>query len=219
MSETKQLVIFGAGGRVGAFAIKEALARGLTVRAVLRHPEQLHIRHQNLSIVTGDVLRRSDVEAGVLGMHAVVSTVGQRRGSARDTMEIFARNLVPAMQAARVERVVTLLGAGVSLPDDGPASFGRRLVIGAMKLLARHVLEDAQHHADALRASDLRWTIVRPPRIVDGPPRAHIQAAPFLSLGAGDTIVAEDVARFMIGEALEERFVRQAPMVASTDKA
>jgi putative NADH-flavin reductase len=215
-NSVKRVVIFGAGGRVGQLLTAEVLRREIAVKAVLRDPSKLALRHDLLTVTKGDVLRAEDVVAGVEGVDAVLSAVGQRRGSAHDTMTQFGGHLVSAMERAQVTRVVSLLGAAVVMPGDGPPDFGRRLVMTAMKLLARHVLEDAQRHADILRASSLAWTIARPPRIVDGPPRATIEAAAFRSLGGRSTITAADVARFMMSELVEQKFVREAPMITSS---
>lgn len=65
------------------------------------------------------------------------------------------------MEAHDVERFVTPVSAGVRHEDDG-VSLGGRLVVGAMKVLARATLVDARSHVAAVRASDLRWMVIRP---------------------------------------------------------
>jgi putative NADH-flavin reductase len=107
---------------------------------------------------------------------------------------------------------VTLVGAGV--PDErDPGSLGRTLMRGVMKLVARHVLEDAERHAHTVRASGLEWTLVRPPRLTDGPRRGTYRTG-WLKLGPRESISRADLAEFMLHAAANGTFVRQAPMVS-----
>jgi putative NADH-flavin reductase len=107
---------------------------------------------------------------------------------------------------------VTLVGAGV--PDERDAgSLGRTVMRGLMKLVARHVLEDAERHAEIVRGSDLEWTLVRPPRLTDGPKKGEYRTG-YLQLGGTNTISRADLAAFMLRLAGEGRYVREAPMVS-----
>jgi putative NADH-flavin reductase len=138
--------------------------------------------------------------------------MGHVSGSPKDLMAQLARHLVPAMKKQGVSRLVTLLGAGVHDPAD-PSSFGRTVMLGVMKLLMGHLLEDGEAHARLVRESGLEWTIVRPPRLTEGPRKGQYRTG-HLALGPSAQISRADLADFMLRQLTDDTFVRQAPMVS-----
>jgi len=207
-----KLTIFGATGKTGRHVVEQALDTGFEVTAFVRDPGKLDLRHDRLRVVQGDVADAAKVREAVRGQDAVISALGQTKTSAKDVLTVAARHLVPAMREEGARRLVTLVGAGV--PDErDTGSLGRTLMRGLMKLVARHVLEDAEHHAEIVRASDLEWTLVRPPRLTDGPKQGEYRTG-YLQLGGTNTISRADLADFMLKLAADGRYVREAPMVS-----
>jgi putative NADH-flavin reductase len=145
---------------------EQALAAGHEVTAFVRDPAKLGLNHERLRVVQGDIADAERMAEAVTGQDAAISALGQTRTSSRDILTVAARNLLPAMRQAGVRRFVSLVGAGVADERD-TGSLGRTLMLGLMRLVARHLLEDAERHAELVRASDLRWTLVRPPHMAD----------------------------------------------------
>jgi putative NADH-flavin reductase len=207
-----KLTIFGATGKTGRHVVEQALAEGHEVTAFVRDAAKLDLHHERLRILQGDVTDAVRMREAVRGQDAVISVLGQTKTSSKDMLTVAARNLVPSMQEAGVRRLVTLVGAGV--PDErDTGSLGRTFMRGLMKLVARHVLEDAERHAEIVRASELAWTLVRPPRLTDGPKQGEYQTG-YLQLGGTHSIARADVADFMLKLATDGRYVREAPMVS-----
>lgn len=204
------IAVFGANGRTGRLVVDEALAGGHHVRAYVRDAARLPAGRPGLTVHEGQVDDPAAIKAAITGADAVISALGSGGG----TLTRFAEALIPQMQAAGVSRVVSLIGAGVSEPGD-PGSLGRTAMLTLMRLLAGGVLKDAEAHAKLLRASPLRYTLVRPPRLTEGPATGRLQSAPSLALGPGHSISRADLAAFMLECALADSFVRQSPMVAS----
>jgi uncharacterized protein YbjT (DUF2867 family) len=117
------------------------------------------------------------------------------------------------MKAQGVRRIVSLVGAGVKDPAD-QTSLGRAVMLGLMSLVARDILSDAERHAELLRASGLDWTLVRPPRLTQGPRQGRYRHAPALKLGPGSSLSRADLAEFMLTLTTEGGYVGQAPMVS-----
>ena len=68
--------------------------------------------------------------------------------------------------------------------------------------------------ADRLRAADdIDWTLVRIPRVVNGPPTGRARSGR-LRLGPWSTVTDGDVARFMLDRLDDGTHLRAAPMVA-----
>lgn len=206
-----KIVVFGASGRTGRLVVEQALAAGHEVTAVVRDPGKLAIADEALRVVQGAADQPDTIGAAVLGAQAVISAVGSGKG----TLTALAQNLVPAMSAAGVHRLVSLVGAGVSTPGD-QHSLGRTVMLGLMHLVARDVLADAVQHAKDVEASSLDWTLVRPPRLTDGPATGRITHAAHMVLGPASSITRADLAAFMIELAVTGRYSREAPMVANS---
>lgn len=118
------------------------------------------------------------------------------------------------MQNEKVVRLVSLVAAAVESPDD-PKSFGRSVMTAFMELLAPEVLDDARQHARLVRDSDLKWTLVRAPRLTDGPSTGNVAEGLDLKLGPFHSISRHDLALFMLEVAVTpDMYVRQSPMVA-----
>lgn len=205
-----KLAVFGATGKTGLEVVRQALDAGHEVTAFARSPAKLRVEHEQLRVVQGDVLRDpAAIDEAVRGQDAVISTLGSGKG----TLTTFARNVIPAMERHDVRRIVSLVGAGV--PDAADQdSLGRTFMRTLMKVAARDVLADAEHHAELLRATGLEWTLVRPPRLTEGPQRGEYRHAPAMKLGPKSTISRADLANFMLELATGGGYVRQAPMVS-----
>jgi putative NADH-flavin reductase len=160
--------------------------------------------------VIGDAGDGKAVAEALAGSDCAVSALGSGNG----TLVRFARAAIPAMQRSGPRRLVSLVGAGVSDSIDAP-SLGRSLMLALMGLAVPYVLADADEHARLVRNSDLDWTLVRPPRLVNGPPTGQVKAAPTMRLGPTASILRTDLAAFMLELAVSGRYLHQAPMVAN----
>jgi len=206
------ITVLGATGRTGQPLVRQALEQGHHVVALVRDPAKLGLQHERLKVVQGDISRQEQLESALAGADAVVSVMGHVSGSPKDLMAQLARHLVPAMKKQGVSRLVTLLGAAVHDPAD-PGSFGSLVMLGMMKLLMRHLLEDAEAHARLVRESGLEWTIVRPPRLTEGPRKGEYRTGHF-GLGPSAQLSRADLADFMLRQLTDDTFVRQAPRIS-----
>ena len=214
-----KLTVFGATGRTGRHLVEQALAAGHEVTAFVRNPSKLadvglSAQHEGLTVVQGDVKDAARVEEAVRGADVVLSTLGHTKTSAKDVQTVGTRNILRAMDEYGTDRFISETGAGVADPRDGKRSLGAKVMGGLLKLLAPDVLRDAEHHAEAIRASDAAWTLVRAPRLTDGL-RTGVYQTGYLNLGPGAKASRADVADFMLKLALEGGYKREAPMITS----
>jgi predicted transcriptional regulator of viral defense system len=82
-----------------------------------------------------------------------------------------------------------------------------------LKVLARSVLEDAEEHVRRVRATDLDYTVVRAPRLVDGEGAGDYRAGD-IDLGF-ESVSRADVARFILDCIEDERYVGGMPKVGA----
>ncbi len=207
------ICVLGATGQTGRHLVDQALEEGYWVTALARYPNRMHREHERLRVVEGHAQHLESVMRAVDGQDAVISVIGQvrERPSVANLLTVTSSNLIEAMQASGVRRLVFLVGAGVSDPND-QASFASRLIIPLMRLVAGHVLQDAEEATDLIRQSSLDWTIVRVPRLDNEPARGDLTAG-FHKPGFAP-ISREDVARFMLDQLHDDRWLRYAPMIS-----
>lgn len=211
-----KLAILGGTGRTGAPLVREALAAGHDVRALVRSPERAAARlasHDHLEPVIGDLLEPSTVHEVVAGAEVVIDVTGPAPSSPPDLRRRSSTVLLEAMGSAGVDRLVALTGAGVRADGDRP-TVPDRLIRGVMGVVARDVLADAEGYVAAVRGSDLRWTVVRAPRLVDAPARGRVRVATNLGGDVGSKLGRDDLATFLLAAATDGSYVRELPVVS-----
>ena len=98
-------------------------------------------------------------------LDAVVSALGPRPGA--DTLHRdLAIRLVAMMPLAGVPRFIGVSGAGVNADGD-QKSLRDQVISAALQWFGGAVVADKQHEYDTWAASELDWTLVRPPRLTD----------------------------------------------------
>ncbi len=209
-----RITILGSTGRTGLPLVDRALDAGHDVVAFARTPSKLGDRrdHERLTVVAGDVTDADAVAEAVAGADAVVSVLGHAEGAPDDLLTVAGDHAIAAMRDHGVDRYVTLVGAGVRTTRDPGQSLGGRVMNAALRLFAGTVLEDARRHVDHVTDTDLDWTVVRPPRLTEGPYTGEIEAG-YLRLGVGDSLSRENLAAFVLSCVEDDEWVRELPMV------
>ncbi|WP_284007130.1 NAD(P)-dependent oxidoreductase [Haloarcula pelagica] len=207
-----RLTVFGASGRTGRPLVEQALDRGHEVVAFVRSAPKFGVEADALTVVEGDAYTGEGVEEAVIGADAVVSVLGQTGDGPDDLLTVAGDHIVEAMTDAGVTRFVTLVGAGVREEGESVTLSGR--VMGTLlKVLARSVLEDAEEHVRRVRSTDLDYTVVRAPRLVDGEGTGDYRAGD-IDLGF-ESVARADVARFVLDCIEDERYVGAMPKVGA----
>jgi putative NADH-flavin reductase len=207
-----RLTVFGASGRTGRLLVQQALDAGHNVVAFVRDSTKLSLQSERLTIVQGDVLNAADVEKAVNGSDAVLSTLGQSKGSPKDLQTVATRNMVAAMEKYRVSRLVSLTGAGVDAPEDQPKLINN-IIKFALKTLSGVVLQDALGHVEVIKGSNLDWVIVRGPRLTEGPRTGKYRVG-WVGVNTGVSISRADLADFMLKEVTDNTYLHKLPMVS-----
>jgi putative NADH-flavin reductase len=222
-----KLTIFGATGGIGGQLLEQAVAAGHEVTAVVRDPSKLGPGRNGVRVVRADL---SAPEPGVLdsavaGADAVLSGVGPRPMTKAGVAEDGTRAIVRAMQATGVRRIVVVSAAPIStVPspgrpnppgrDPGEGFVMRNLLTPFAKTVMRERYADLALMEDVLRASDLDWTIFRPPRLTSRRLRGRYRTAYGKNLRGGGIISRADVAHAMLAALGQPATVRQEVGIA-----
>ncbi len=162
----KKIIVFGAAGRTGKYVVQYALDAGYAVTAFV-HSHKCGLQHPNLKEITGDVLNHGLVLESIKGHDAVVSTLGAHsiEGDAVNLMSDAMKIFVEAMAKYQIKRVLAVGGLAVlqwnetmQMLDkpDYPAEY-------------KNIGEGHNKVYKVLRETDLGWTFICCPDIIDGP--------------------------------------------------
>lgn len=206
------ILVFGATGLTGQQIVKQASSRGHRVTVFARRPEALAATADRLRIVIGDIAQdRSRVVEAMHGQDLVISALGRRNSFRSDRLILRGMEaIVPSMEEAGVQRIilVSAFGVGESLRDAAP-------IPGIMyRVLLRDIFADKHAAEEALRASALDWTIVRPVLLTNGPMTGRYRVAERLDMRGMPKISRGDVAHFILSEAESRTFVRKAAVIS-----
>lgn len=197
-----RLLILGATGGTGRQLIDQALARGHRVTAFVRSPEKFSARPEGLNVQQGDPRDAAALTATLPGHDAVLSALGPP-GPCRSTiLADGARSTVSAMQSTGIRRLL-IVSAAILFEDLG--------VLAALlrRTLLRNVVIGSGEMERIFTASDLNWTIVRPPRLTNGPLTRRYHVADNRFPPGKQTLSRADVAHFLLDELEHGAHVRQ----------
>jgi len=159
------LLILGGAGRVGQPLLEQALGAGYRVTALVRDASRLRITGgDNLSVIEGDAAEASDLEAAFAERpDAVLSTLGRYVKTPVTPMTDITQTLLRTMDRNDVSRLVLMSSMGVG----NSRRWGGLTEQFVIRFVLRHVLVDKNMQENALTESDVNWTVLRPPRILD----------------------------------------------------
>jgi putative NADH-flavin reductase len=195
--------VLGATGHIGAHVLDLALARGHTVTAFVRTPRKVARNDPGLSVIEGSAMSSEAIARFLPGHDAILSAIGPPTREAfrpSTLMAEAAASAVAAMTATRVKRLV-IVSAAVLFPD-------RRLGFRFFRWLLRQHASDLVAMEAVVRATELDWTIARPPRLVETQDESSRCERDALPAGAR-SMSFRAVARFLIECAEQESHVRE----------
>jgi putative NADH-flavin reductase len=203
-----KLTVFAATGGIGRQLLDQALAADHDVTAVVRNPATLPAE---VRAVTADLTTAGPaaLEPAVAGADAVLSGLGPRSRADAGVASLGTMAIVKAMRATGVRRVVVVSAAPVATVaspgrpdpprrDPGDGLVTRRVLMPLLLATLREVYRDLALMEDALRDSTLDWTVVRPPRLTDGPLTGTYRTALGRNLRRGLLVSRADVAHLML---------------------
>jgi putative NADH-flavin reductase len=208
-----KITIFGATGKTGALVVEQALAAGHTVHALARTPSKLAIANERLTIIQGDIGNAAQVAQAVQGADAVISVLGPTSNAPDFQVSHGTANILAAMQAQGVRRLIVSAGAGVRDPHDTPKLFDKAIV-ALLQVVSKNVYADMQRVVETVRASDRDWTIVRVPMLTDGAKTGTVRVG-YVGKGIGTRITRADLAAFMLEQLQDNTYLRQAPAISN----
>jgi putative NADH-flavin reductase len=168
----KTIAVFGASGNTGKLFTEMALKDGYAVKALVRTPARLGLRHPNLQIIQGDITDFVNVEETIRGTDAVVSLIGAASGSPNNIKVIATEHIITAMHKNNLKRFIGLGSAIFGVFAEGDKlNVGRRLMASLAKTVMGVTVDDERRIVSLTEQSDLDWTVIRAPFLNNQPPK------------------------------------------------
>ncbi|QDW63343.1 NAD(P)-dependent oxidoreductase [Oerskovia sp. KBS0722] len=210
-----RVLVPGATGLVGGHVVEQALARGHDVVAVARDAARLDVDHPRLRKCSVDILDEAAVEPLLVGVDAVVSTVGI--GTARTPTTLYSagtRHLVQGMARHGVERIVVISSeVAEHWAHQGPLKLW--IVLPLLQKVLGATYDDMRRMDVVLWESRAQWTGVRAPRIRRTSASGRYRLGDGAPLRRGWSIAAADLATALLDVAERDDLGRRHVHVAS----
>jgi uncharacterized protein YbjT (DUF2867 family) len=150
------VLIVGATGGTGQEAVDQALAKGYAVRALVRDEAKARsLFGDRVTYAVGDVRQARSLPPAMRGVDYIVSALGSNvQRDPENSPELVdyggVKSLAEAARAAGIKHFVLTSSMGVTNPDH------------QLNLILDNLLQWKLRGEEALRASGVKYTIVRP---------------------------------------------------------
>ena len=199
-----RLTVFGATGGIGTELVKQALARGHDVTAVVRDPARLAVPSAAaLTVITADVMDSTAIKPALDGADAAASALGPRRGGPRNILTDSMRAILAAMDATGTKRLVAVSASGFFV-EEGEGFLTGKIAKPLLRRILRNNATDTRHMEQLITTSPTDWTIMRPSQLTNAKRRPYKTA---MDHYVGARIARADVADAILNALTDEKTV------------
>jgi uncharacterized protein YbjT (DUF2867 family) len=204
-----KVLVLGATGGTGRLIVRDAMARGHSVVALVRSAASADLA--GVAVIGGDARDEATLMRALDGCNAVISALGTGMGFRKvDLLAVATRALVLAMTRKGVRRLVCISALGVGdSRGHGGFVFDRLF----QPLLLNQAYQDKERQETEIRASSIDWVIVRPAMLTDDPARGRVRSCTDLAGIKGGKVARADVAAFAVEQLTTNTFLGQTPVI------
>ncbi|MFI6247036.1 NAD(P)-dependent oxidoreductase [Streptomyces sp. NPDC051016] len=206
------LTVFGATGGIGREIVRQALASGHQVTAVVRDPAGLTVTGSGLQVVRADLTDPETIRPAVAGRDAVLSGLGARVRKDAGVATRLTRTVLASMEAEQVRRLLVVSAAPVG--PQPQAGLLDRAALSVVSAILKNIYVDLGEMEAELARSGTDWTSVRPPRLQNKPLTGTYRTVIGGFPPKGRFIGRADVAHAMLAMITDEGTVKQGVGVA-----
>jgi putative NADH-flavin reductase len=211
------VVIFGATGFSGKAILKETLSQQHQVTVLVRNKSSILVQDKNLKIVEGNVLDKHTVADVLKNSDAVIQCLGvggKGNGKLTTFISVATKIIVEEMEKQQIKRLIAMsnVGAGNSVSFQ-PWIFTKIILPSFMKWL-QVIIDDKNRMEPIIMNSELDWTIVRCPNIVDKTPKRNVLAT-LDGKGLKLAVTLGDMAEFIVQQLIDASYFKQAPSISN----
>lgn len=207
-----KIVIFGANGKTGTLLTEQALVKGHHVTAYVRRPGSMVQQHSNLKVITGNLDDAVRLREAIAGSDAVLSTLGGNSLTKHSPEIIAGINLIiSTIEKEGVKRMIYLSSMGAGNSRKMMGLLVRFFIAGIM---LRVPLADHTANEQSIEKSNLRWTVVRPAGLTNGPKTGRLKHGSKIVVLKGTPQVSRaNVASFMLDQLSDITYLNKSAWV------
>jgi putative NADH-flavin reductase len=199
-----RLTVFGATGGIGTELVKQALARGHDVTAVVRDPTRLAVPSAAaLTVITADVMDSTAIKPALEGADAAASALGPKRGGPQNILTDSMRAILAAMDATGTKRLVAVSASGF-FAEEGEGFLTGKIAKPLLRRILRNNANDTRHMEQLITTSPTNWTIIRPAQLTNAKRRPYKTA---MDHYVGPRIARADVADAILNALTDEKTI------------
>ncbi|MCU4760673.1 SDR family oxidoreductase [Bacillus cereus] len=211
MESTNKIAILGANGKAGKILVNEALEKGYQVKILTRNSTNTEKINKNIETIIGDARNFSTIQDLLQGCSAVINAVGQPKNESY-IFSTVTKHILEAMKEYKIKRYILISGGSLNVTGDQ-----KRIVnkMGAtlFKLFLPKMMQDKYKELQIIQNSEVDWTIVRLPFVIEGNGIGNINES--LVDMPGIKIHNSDIAPFVIKEINSDRYVGRCPFISN----
>ncbi|HDR5825470.1 TPA: SDR family oxidoreductase, partial [Bacillus anthracis] len=203
MESTNKIAILGANGKAGKILVNEALEKGYQVKILTRNSTNTEKINKNIETIIGDARNFSTIQDLLQGCSAVINAVGQPKNESY-IFSTVTKHILEAMKESKIKRYILISGGSLNVTGDQKGIINK---IGAtlFKLFLPKMMQDKYKELQIIQNSEVDWTIVRLPFVIEGNGIGSIKES--LVDMPGIKIQNGDIAPFVIKQINSDRYV------------
>ncbi|MGG0198852.1 SDR family oxidoreductase [Bacillus anthracis] len=211
MESTNKIAILGANGKAGKVLVNEALEKGYQVKILTRNSTNTEKINKNIETIIGDARNFSTIQDLLQGCSAVINAVGQPKNESY-IFSTVTKHILEAMKESKIKRYILISGGSLNVTGDQKGIINK---IGAtlFKLFLPKMMQDKYKELQIIQNSEVDWTIVRLPFVIEGNGIGSIKES--LVDMPGIKIQNGDIAPFVIKQINSDRYVGKCPFISN----
>lgn len=213
-----KIFLLGATGKTGFEVLKKLTENKYEVKALIRNPDKLELSEikehaEQIEVIKGDVFDAEKLKSIFEHCDLVISALGT--GKDNSYTEIYStggRNILSAMRANGIKKLITLTSGLIDMSDPSTDSFFMNRII---RPNYNKVYYDQTRWETILDdTTDIDWICVRPTNLLNkaftGKYRVRLNHCP----PKGWKISRADLADFMVKQIDSDEYIHQKPVIA-----
>jgi putative NADH-flavin reductase len=210
-----KVTVFGATGGIGRQVVTQLLDARHEVVAVVRRAAAFPSHREGLTIEqVPSVAAPGPLLLALQNAEAVISAIGPRSLRDGPVASSTTRAILNAMAQMRVRRLVAVSASPVAAGAQTDGFLLRRILRPLIKALLCDLYIDLARMEGEIEQSGLDWTVIRPPRLGDGPPTGTYRSVIGGNVPNGFSISRANAAHAMVAALSNPATIRQPVGVA-----
>lgn len=195
------IFIVGATGQTGSILTKSLIEAGYPVKAYVRNSNKIVFKNETLIVEEGEISNLQQLTESMKGYDCVVSCLGGNANKKDTVLTNLMKNVVDAMTANKINRIVSISSAGIE--NEMPGFIAKMFVA----LFYKHAINDHKGAANYIKENIQDYTIIRPLSLVDAPITKVYRISEISVPKGASKISREDLSHFMFEVITKSQYI------------